>query len=392
MTHPTNSGSDTCLELIQKSTSLHNAGLKAVSQITLAKAQDIARQSQNQQAISAVDDCASALALTLDKLGTSRGFVEELFRDCRELALNDEPWLAASGFSLAAKMSADKGEPGNITSILHLGQMTALLIQNKPEQALAVGTKSLRAITPFTAVPDSRNGTNIGLMGNFPFGTPNQWLVAPMLNAEWKELHYSHRKDLQLIAHAGLIDGFDTIEGARTSKLPFYKNTTIVELQGVAGGERAIVSFVSGEQFFAQITGDSSIIHQINSNGVSPVINRETALDYVKFFCIAVAGDQGTFRIVSKPDELPGWEAFDSDAYESLSSLLFAPEISIGSQEGEFVIRACTLHAGQLFSVVFGVSQNGLVEMKSDDCLTDEITTLREIYTPNGRRVLKEQS
>ncbi len=149
--------------------------------------------------------------------------------------------------------------------------------------------------------------------------------------------------------------------------------------------------------------GSSPAIHLFNTRTHLRLDSEREVLDYLKFFCGYVWGDEGPFRIVD-PEALPRWQPVDgedepdsaaatkeqpaaspSDRGEpeehpdaSLSAVgpppqLDPPSVTLVSEAGERDTRAwvdaAVLYGNHLFMARFRVLESGMVEMPNDSHL-----------------------
>ena len=90
---------------------------------------------------------------------------------------------------------------------------------------------------------------------------------------------------------------------ARQAWLPFYADHFLVDvtLHGVAGVERALL--LHGRDRVFWLDGQASPIHAVNALE-SLELTEATVLDYVRYFLVAMRGEQGAFVLIESPDEI----------------------------------------------------------------------------------------
>ncbi len=123
------------------------------------------------------------------------------------------------------------------------------------------------------------------------------------------------------------------------------------------------------------INGSSSVIHQIreeiinNESGIR--LTQQNIIDYVRFFCWAVEGDDGHFVQPNFYEQFPlkGIPAPDQNLKglkERLTPILM-------NSDPPFEVKACIAYGPDLFEADFRIEENGMIEMVDDLPLLSEL-------------------
>jgi len=159
---------------------------------------------------------------------------------------------------------------------------------------------------------------------------------------------------------------------ARQAWLPFYADHFLVDatLRGVAGVERALL--LHGRDRVFWLDGQAAPIHAVNALE-SLELTEATVLDYVRYFLVAMRGEQGAFVLIESPDEITAEPAAaalpDEPGAQALANLraLWLPlRLDDRTADGRFRVQATIAYADGLFASTFAVKPDGEIEMVDD--------------------------
>jgi tetratricopeptide (TPR) repeat protein len=164
----------------------------------------------------------------------------------------------------------------------------------------------------------------------------------------------------------------------RWSRLSFYEAHRLMELTFVRDhqGEKAYV--LDGPEGTLWLNGLSNSIHDANEAEslalTQATVDEATVIDYLKFFCLFVTGDEGSFIVVESDDQfVVGKDDTDPDGdtpwitVEVASSKARQPQMCGVDTEGRWLADATIFYDGVLYGASFAVPPNGEVEMIDDD-------------------------
>lgn len=154
--------------------------------------------------------------------------------------------------------------------------------------------------------------------------------------------------------------GFSFIE-ARMVDLSFYPQTTLLELRVEAEGGPLWLLRYGGSVHV--LDGTSAPIHA--ANAASPIkLSTENVIDYVRFFCFFVHGDEGPFFVVDSLEH-PVFDRSRLDASQKalLEKELRAPEVESTSETGTHRVKASTVYGNLLSASTFEIKQDGDISM-----------------------------
>ena len=158
--------------------------------------------------------------------------------------------------------------------------------------------------------------------------------------------------------------------------LPFYDETVLVCVvtDQFIPGQSLRFLFDKNESEIAVLDGGSAVIHELNSADKLN-INEQSALEYLRFFCEHVQGEEGSFYPIEN--------LVDTSEYPDFPAVLDISAVLIdGTEEDRVMINQnimleigenneyqadSTIHYGSaVFNARFNISDAGYIEMMSD--------------------------
>ena len=158
------------------------------------------------------------------------------------------------------------------------------------------------------------------------------------------------------------------------SQLPFYNNIALVRLNDSAWGkDTGPFWFLAKQGQMFHLDGTSAPIHDANEAG--PIqITEENVLDYLRFFCFFVHGDEGPFLILEDIND----PALDHDKLDDATRNVIEGAIMPATYEGkndqgQYIAAALVLYGDALFSARFALTDDGMIEMTDDDPIAGDL-------------------
>ncbi|MCK5373869.1 MAG: hypothetical protein KAJ40_01150 [Alphaproteobacteria bacterium] len=184
---------------------------------------------------------------------------------------------------------------------------------------------------------------------------------------------------------AGFLDKVNPIDGKyRTSPastkvawrtLPFYESVALIRVKDPNWvNKKVTIYYLTDQGNLYRLNGTSPPIHEIN--GIASVkINEDNVLDYLRFFCFFVRGDDGPFYVSEDIDD-PNLPA-DMDAMTRVAvEGSVRPASYEGMDEnGYFLCDAVVFYSNALFIASFSIQQSGMVEMLKDQPVAGDLTS-----------------
>lgn len=263
-------------------------------------------------------------------------------------------------------------------SLTFLSQRIEELGVNKPR---AIGASP--ASVPDLPVPRDGALANVSALAGEDAPALGQSLFEPAAQirtkgsgAGWAELPPDQSTTLFDLINP--IDGRHRTDIATTQawvgRLPFYSSTVILRVMDPTWTERDLVVYYllrdQGRLF--RLNGQSPNIHDVNA--VDPItIDRSNALDYLRFFCFFVHGDEGCFYIAETLDDPMLPTAFDTATQKTLANAIRPAQLDDSENSDGINATATVFYGNALFTGSFLIQPSGMVEMLDDEPLAGDL-------------------
>ncbi|MEM1181803.1 MAG: ankyrin repeat domain-containing protein [Acidobacteriota bacterium] len=162
------------------------------------------------------------------------------------------------------------------------------------------------------------------------------------------------------------------------SPLPFYREPIrLVRVRGEDLGPDPLALYaLDVPEGHLRLKGQSPPIHRANALklGGEPAlaVSAANALDYLRFFCFFVRGEQGPFLVLETPDQggVPGdLAASDREAMERLAH----PAWLCAERDEGFFAAALIYYGKRLFGADFRIERTGMITMLDDVALHNDL-------------------
>ncbi len=152
------------------------------------------------------------------------------------------------------------------------------------------------------------------------------------------------------------------------TQLPFYKTIALVKVDDTAWPPNTgPFWFLAKQGRMFLLDGSSAPIH--DANEADPIkVTEENNIEYLRFFCYFVHGDEGPFLIVEDVKH----PALDQDKLDDATRKVIEGAVRPAAfegktAEGNFEASAMVLYGNALFSARFSMTENGMIEMIDDE-------------------------
>ena len=199
----------------------------------------------------------------------------------------------------------------------------------------------------------------------------------PVIAGDWrpftaKEITIHLDKIIVPLQILGLVNNFDGYFGQYGRYLPlnFYKDCNLVDMQfdNPINKNTFVFSAIFNAESAVLLNSEADIIHSLNPYLLT-IGDKKSALDYLQFFCSYVHGDTGPFQIISNLNEIPFREEANKDIQNKIKKDFFKPRYIEGDfdKEGWQKFEACVLYKNALYTAIFKVFPNGMIDMENDN-------------------------
>lgn len=183
---------------------------------------------------------------------------------------------------------------------------------------------------------------------------------------------------------AGFLDQVNPIGGkykvsAATTKveyrmLPFYDSVAMIRVKDPAWTPANLyIYYLTDQGNLYWLNGTSPPIHEVNAK--APVkITEENVLEYLRFFCFFVRGEEGPFLIAESMDD-PYLPHNIDDRTRSVIEGTIRPASYEGKDEKDyFRCDAVVYYSNALFIANFAVQPGGMIEMLDDEPIAADLS------------------
>jgi len=156
-----------------------------------------------------------------------------------------------------------------------------------------------------------------------------------------------------------------------TCELPWYKAVELIKVHDSRWeNNKLAIYYLSHQQQLYRLNGTSPCIHEVNR--LAPIqLTPYNVIDYLKFFCFFVRGDEGPFYIAERWDDplIPKQTIADTIVQGAIRPAEFK-EIN---DKGHFLCDAVVYYSNAMFAANYAVHTSGMVEMLDDDPVADDL-------------------
>ncbi len=155
--------------------------------------------------------------------------------------------------------------------------------------------------------------------------------------------------------------------------LPFYDRVVLVRVKdpGWSPGNLNIFYLTIDGNLY-RLNGTSPPIHEVNA--LAPVkITEENVLEYLRFFCYFVRGEEGPFLIaedINNPD-MP--RDMDDQTRAVVEGTIRPATYEGMNEQGFFLCDGVVFYSNALFIANFAVQPSGMIEMLDDEPIAADL-------------------
>lgn len=156
-------------------------------------------------------------------------------------------------------------------------------------------------------------------------------------------------------------------------QLPFYESVVLIRVRDAAwGNKRLNVYYLTNEGNLFRLMGQSPPIHEVN--GIAPIqVTEDNVLDYLRFFCYFVRGEEGPFLIVESIDDPDLPKDLDAQTRAVVDGTVRPASYEGRNDQGHFLCEGVVFYSNALFIAHFAVQPGGMIEMLDDDPIADNL-------------------
>lgn len=179
------------------------------------------------------------------------------------------------------------------------------------------------------------------------------------------------------LGQIGQIDGKYATSNQSTEvsyrMLPFYDNVALIRLKDRSWGKpKLAIYYLTMEGNLFRLNGTSPPIHEVNAK--APVkITEENVLEYLRFFCFFVRGEEGPFLIAETMDDPYIPANLDPKTRTVIEGTVRTASYEGKNEQGYFMCDAVVYYSNALFIANFAVQPSGMIEMLDDEPIAADL-------------------
>lgn len=155
--------------------------------------------------------------------------------------------------------------------------------------------------------------------------------------------------------------------------LPFYEQVALIRVKDPAWTPKNLfIYYLTDQGNLYWLNGTSPPIHEVNAK--APIrVTEENVLDYLRFFCFFVRGEEGPF-LISEAIEDPYLPKDVDEKTQTVIANTVRPASYEGKNEqGHFLCDAVVYYSNALFIANFAVQPGGMIEMLDDEPIAADL-------------------
>lgn len=155
--------------------------------------------------------------------------------------------------------------------------------------------------------------------------------------------------------------------------LPFYETVALIHVSNPALEARNTrLCYLTDQGNLYRLNGTSPPIHEVNAKG--PIkLNERNVLDYLRFFCFFVRGEEGPFYIAESADDPLLPQMSDETAASVVSGTVRPATFEGMNEQRHFLCEAVISYSNAIFIANFAVQPTGMVEMLDDEPIAADL-------------------
>lgn len=182
---------------------------------------------------------------------------------------------------------------------------------------------------------------------------------------------------------AGFLEQINPIDGkykvsAETTEvhwrmLPFYDSVALIRVRDPNWVNRRLnIYYLTDQGNLFRLNGTSPPIHEVNAK--APIkVNEKNVLEYLRFFCFFVRGEEGPFYIAESMDDSNMPTDMDDTTRSVIEGTVRGATFAGANDQGHFLCDAVVFYSNALFIANFAVQPTGMIEMMDDEPIAADL-------------------
>jgi hypothetical protein len=182
---------------------------------------------------------------------------------------------------------------------------------------------------------------------------------------------------------AGFLDQINPVDGkykvsAETTQvqwrmLPFYDSVALIRVKDPNWvNPKLNLYYLTDQGNLFRLNGTSPPIHEVNAK--APIkVNEANVLEYLRFFCFFVRGEEGPFYIAETMDDPNMPKQMDETTRSVIEGTIRTATFEGRNDQGHLLCDAVVFYSNALFIANFAVQPTGMIEMLDDEPIAADL-------------------
>ncbi len=155
--------------------------------------------------------------------------------------------------------------------------------------------------------------------------------------------------------------------------LPFYESVALIRVKDPNWVNKKLnIYYLTDQGNLFRLNGTSPPIHEVNAK--APVkINESNILEYLRFFCFFVRGEEGPFYVAESMDDPNMPQDMDATTRSVVEGTVRPATFEGMNEQGYYLCEAVVFYSNALFIANFAVQPTGMIEMLDDEPIAAEL-------------------
>lgn len=156
-------------------------------------------------------------------------------------------------------------------------------------------------------------------------------------------------------------------------RLSFYNTVVLIRVTDRGWSPAGLnLYFLTEQGNLYRLNGTSPPIHEVNAKaGIQ--LNDENVLDYLRFFCFFVRGEDGPFLISEDMNNPHLPKNMNDNTRAAVAGVVRPASLEARNEQGLYMCDAVVFYSNALFLANFAVHPSGVIEMLQDEPLVGDL-------------------
>ena len=155
--------------------------------------------------------------------------------------------------------------------------------------------------------------------------------------------------------------------------LPFYDTVALIRVHDPNWvNKRLNIYYLTDQGNLFRLNGTSPPIHEVNAK--APIkITEQNVLEYLRFFCFFVRGEEGPFYIAESMEDPNMPREMDDTTRSVIEGTIRGSTYEGTNEQNHFLADAVVFYSNALFIANFAIQPTGMIEMLDDEPIAADL-------------------